>query len=164
MTSPHEAPSPQPLSVRYDQEAAGAASAGSRRILAITGLVMSLLLIAIALLVLEGGIVAVVILVAVLNVFMTSVYLPRVMRRSGEIHTEDGLVMMLAPDGFHRPTPGGTEHHRWDEVELSVLSESGTVHALRVALPGESYTLRAASLDPRPEQIVERAHELRRLS
>lgn len=140
------------------------ASAGSRRILGITGLVMSLLLIAIALLVLEGWIVAIVILAAVLNVFMTSVYLPRIMRRGSDVHTEDGYVMMLAPDGFHRPTPGGTEHHRWDEVELSALSDSGKVVALRVALPGESYILRAAHLDPQPEQIVAQADELRRRS
>ena len=116
MNSPYEAPSPQTLSVRYDEEAAGAASASSRRIMGIAGLVPSLLLIAIALVVLEGGLMIIVIVVAVLNVIMTSVYLPRIMRRSGQIHTEDGYVMMLAPDGFHRPTPGGTEHRRWDEV------------------------------------------------
>ena len=164
MNSPYEAPSPQTLSVRYDEEAAGAASASSRRIMGIAGLVPSLLLIAIALVVLEGGLMIIVIVVAVLNVIMTSVYLPRIMRRSGQIHTEDGYVMMLAPDGFHSPTPGGTEHRRWDEVELSALSDSGNVVALRVALPGESYTLRAQYLDPQPEQIVEHADELRRLS
>ena len=66
MNSPYEAPSPQTLSVRYDEEAAGAASASSRRIMGIAGLVPSLLLIAIALFVLEGGLMIIVIVVLLL--------------------------------------------------------------------------------------------------
>lgn len=173
MSSASENSSSRTLAVRYDREAARSALEGnarSRRILSVSGIVAALLLSAIALVFLDGWIIVIVILLALANVFMTSVHLPAMLRRSAEevaeVHTEDGFVMMLAPDGFHRPAPGGSEHYRWDEVELSAQrgSESNEVIALQIALPGESYRLRTTFLDPRPEQILERAEELRRLS